>query len=87
VKNSAAAVSTKVGKSLQITIPTVGSKSVAVKLSIKDPSGSNYTVASLTVAKNKAYMSPVVKFSKPGTYVVTLLLGAAKKVVTVKVSA
>ena len=53
VKNSSAAVSTKVGKSLQITIPTVGSKSVAVKLSIKDPSGKSYTVASATVAKNK----------------------------------
>ena len=75
------------GKSLQITIPTVGAKSVAVKLSIKDPSGKSYTVASSTVAKNKAYVTPAVKFSKPGTYLVTLVLGATKKVVTVKVTA
>ena len=86
MKNSSAAVSTKVGKSLQITIPTVGSKSVAVKVSIKDPSGKSYTVASATVAKNKGYVAPIVKFSKPGTYVVTLAFGAVKKVVKVKVS-
>jgi hypothetical protein len=75
-----------VGKSLQITIPTVGTKSVAVKVSIKDPSGKSYTVASSTVAKNKTYATPKVKFSKPGTYVMTISLGTAKKVVTVKVS-
>ena len=86
VKNSSAAVSTKVGKSLQITIPTVGSKSVVVKVSIKDPSGKSYTVASLTAVKNKPFITPNVKFSKTGTYVMTLVIGAAKKVVKVKVS-
>ncbi|CAN2227878.1 Proteinase K-like catalytic domain [Candidatus Nanopelagicaceae bacterium] len=86
LKNSTAAVSTKVGKSLQITISTVGTKSVVVKLSIKDPSGKSYTVASVSIAKNKAYLAPIVKFSKPGTYVFAIYIGTVKKVVTVKVT-
>jgi hypothetical protein len=85
-KKSTTAVSTKVGKSLQVSIPTVGAKSVVVKVSIKDPAGATYTVASTTVAKNKAYSSPKVNFSKTGTYVMTLTAGTTKKVVTIKVS-
>jgi len=57
-----------------------------VKLTMKDPSGKSYTIASATVAKNKAYTSPKVKFAKAGSYVVTLSVGTSKKVVTVKVS-
>jgi len=85
-KNATTAVSTKVGKSLQVSIPTVGAKSVVVKVSIKDPAGATYTVASTTVAKNKAYSSPKVNFFKTGTYVMTLTAGTTKKVVTIKVS-
>ena len=73
------------GKTLQITIPTVGAKSLTVKVSIKDPSGKNYTIASTKVAKNKPVITPNVKFAKPGTYVMTIALGATKKVVTVRV--
>ena len=86
LKNSSAAVSAKIDKSLQVTIPTVGTKNVAVKLSIKDPSGKSYTVASSTIAKNKAYVTPIVKFAKSGTYVMTLTAGSTKRTVTVKVS-
>ena len=85
LKSSTTSVVTKVGKSLQITVPTVGTKSVLVKLTMKDPSGKSYTIASATVAKNKAYTSAIVKFAKAGSYVVTLLVGTAKKVVSVKV--
>jgi hypothetical protein len=60
--------------------------SVAAKVTIKDPSGRLYTVASTTVAKNKAYVSPIVKFSKPGTYVLTMTVGSTKKTITAKVS-
>jgi hypothetical protein len=60
---------------------------VNTKLSIKDPSGKNFAVASAQISRNKPYASPIVKFSKPGTYVVTLVVGTVKKVVTVKVSA
>jgi len=86
LKNASAAVSTKVGKSLQVTIPTVGTKNVVVKVSVKDPVGKSYTVASSAVSKNKAYVTPVIKFAKAGTYVISINLGIAKKVVTVKVT-
>ena len=79
-------VSTKVGKSLQVNIPTVGSKSAVVKVSVKDPSGAIYTIATTTVAKNKAYASPIVKFSKPGAYVLTMTVGSTKKTITANVS-
>ena len=87
LKKSTAAVSTKVGKSLQVSIPTVGTKSVVVKVSVKDPSGKSYVISTATVAKNKAYVAPTVKFSKPGTYTITIFLGTAKRIVTVKVTA
>ena len=86
LKSPSLAVSTKVGKSLQITIPTVGSKSVKAKVSIKDPSGKSYVVATASVGKNKAYVTPIVKFAKPGTYIVTINLDSAKRVATIKVS-
>jgi hypothetical protein len=86
LKKNSLAVSTKAGKSLQVSIPTVSTKNVVVKVSIKDPSGKNYTVASARVTKNKAYLTPIVKFSKPGTYVMTIAVDAIKKVVTVRVS-
>jgi hypothetical protein len=60
--------------------------SVTAKVTIKDPSGKLYTIASTTVAKNKAYVSPIVKFSKPGTYVLTMTVGSTKKTITAKVS-
>lgn len=86
VKSANTSVSTKVGKSLQVNIPTIGSKTAVVKISLKDPSGANYTIASTTVGKNKSYASPIVKFSKPGTYVLTMIVGSTKKTITAKVS-
>jgi hypothetical protein len=86
VKKTTIAVSTKVGKSLQVTLPTVGAKNVVVKVLVKDPAGATYTVASTAVTKNKAYVSPKVNFVKTGTYVMTLTAGTTKRVVTVKVS-
>jgi hypothetical protein len=87
LKNASAAVSTKVGRSLQVTIPTVGTKNVVVKVTVKDPAGKSYIVASSTVSKNKGYMAPIVKFTKAGTYSLTILTGTNKKIVTVKVTA
>jgi hypothetical protein len=86
-KKSTTAVSTKVGKSLQITIPTIGSKSASVKLSVKDPSGKSYAVSSTPVSKNKAYASPILKCAKTGTYTIFVNIGTNKKIVTVKVTA
>ena len=85
LKSSSTAISIKVGKSLQIKIPTVGSKSVTVNLSIKDPSGNSFAVASTTIAKNKSYVTPFVKFSKLGNFTVTISLGTTKKSAKIKV--
>jgi hypothetical protein len=86
LKSATAAVSTKVGKSLQVTVASVGTKTVPVKVSVKDPAGKSYQIASVTVAKNKGYSAPIIKFAKPGTYVITTYVGTTKRVVTVKVA-
>jgi hypothetical protein len=86
LKSATAAVSTKVGKSLQVTVASVGTKTVPIKVSVKDPAGKSYQIASVTVAKNKGYSAPIIKFAKPGTYVITTYVGTTKRVVTVKVA-
>ena len=86
LKRSTTSVVTKVGKSIQLTVPTVGTKSVLVKLTMKDPSGRSYLVASTKVTKNKAYTSPKVKFAKAGSYVAYVYVGTIKKTVKVKIT-
>jgi hypothetical protein len=86
LKSATARISTKVGKSLQIKIPTVGTKRVAVRVAIKDPSGKSYSITSTTVEKNMAYSMPKLNFAKPGLYTISLYLGSLKKTVTVKVA-
>jgi hypothetical protein len=71
---------------LQLSLKTIGTKTAAVKLVVKTPDGKSYTLSSSTIAKNKGFAGPVIKFSKPGTYVFTLSTGSTKKLVTVKVS-
>jgi uncharacterized delta-60 repeat protein/uncharacterized repeat protein (TIGR02543 family) len=85
LRNSTAAVSTRVGRSVQVTLLTVGTKNVVVKVTIKDPSGKVYMVASRAVTKNKGYVAPIVKFSKAGSYVVTIAFGTAERKATIKV--
>jgi hypothetical protein len=87
VKKVTTAISTKVGRSLQVTVPTVGTKNVVVKVTVKDPAGKVYTVATSAVSKNKTYVAPIVKFTKAGSYTVTIFTGTNKKIVTVKVAA
>jgi hypothetical protein len=53
---------------------------------MKDPSGKSYTIASATVAKNKAYKSAIVKFAKAGSYVLTLNIGSTKKILKINVA-
>jgi hypothetical protein len=71
---------------LQFKISSVGSKAVVVKVSVKDPSGQSYSIASNAIAKNNSYASPILKFSKVGSYTITAYVGSAKKVIMVKVS-
>jgi hypothetical protein len=86
LRSATTAVSTKVGRSLQATVASVGTKTVPVKVVVKDPAGKSYQIASVNVAKNKSFASPIVKFAKAGTYVITTTLGTTKRVVTVKVT-
>ena len=86
MRSATTAVSTKVGRSLQATVASVGTKTVPVKVVVKDPAGKSYEIASVIVAKNKSFAAPITRFSKTGTYVVTTTLGTTKGVVTVKVS-
>lgn len=86
VSKAATSVTSKVGKSLQFKIATIGKKAALVKVSVKDPSGQSYEVASKAIAKNKAYTSPIMKFSKAGNYTITTFVGSATKVITVNVS-
>jgi hypothetical protein len=57
-----------------------------VKVSVKDPAGQSYEVASKSIAKNKSYTSPIIKFSKVFKYALSTFVGSAKKVITVTVS-
>jgi hypothetical protein len=79
-------VSVKFGKSLQARVATVGSRSLLAKVQVEDPSGKSYQIASTSVEKNKSFSTPIMKFAKKGTYVVTIYLGTSKRVITVKVA-
>jgi hypothetical protein len=53
---------------------------------IKGADGKSYTIASTKTKTTGTYKSPAIKFSKPGTYQVTVLVGKTKKVITYKIS-
>ena len=86
LRSSASKSTSKVGRSLQVAVATVGTKTTPVKVSVKDPAGKSYQIASVTVSKNKSYAAPIVKFAKAGTYTFTINIGSSKRTVTVKVS-
>jgi hypothetical protein len=76
---------TTVGRAIKITIPSVGSKAVVVKSTIKDPSGKIITLPTTTVAKGKSYSSPTLSFKKPGVYTMTMTVGSVKKTVKITI--
>jgi hypothetical protein len=82
---SKATISTSLKNSVQPSIPSV-KKGTVVKVVIKGADGKSYTVASTTTKSTGTYKAPAIKFSKPGTYQVTVLVGKIKKVVTYKIS-
>jgi hypothetical protein len=83
---SSTSLTSKVARSLQLSLKTIGTKTATVKLVVKTPDNKSYTLRSSTIAKNKGFVGPVIRFSKPGTFVFTLTVGSTKKLVTVKVS-
>ena len=82
---SKATISTSLKNSVQPSIPSV-KKGTVVKVVIKGADGKSYTVASTTTKSTGTYKAPAIKFSKPGTYQVTVMIGKVKKVITYKIN-
>jgi len=70
---------------VQPSIPAV-KKGTEINVVVKGADGKSYTVASTTAKSTGTYKVPAIKFSKPGTYQVTVLIGKVKKVITYKIS-
>jgi hypothetical protein len=71
--------------SVQPSISSV-KKGTVVKVVIKGSDGKSYTVASTTTKSKGTYKAPAIKFVKPGTYQVTVMIGKIKKVITYKIT-
>ena len=82
---SKATISTSLKNAVQPSIPSV-KKGTVVKVVIKGSDGKSYTVASTTTKSKGTYKAPAIKFSKPGTYQVTVMIGKIKKVITYKIT-
>lgn len=82
---SKATISTSLKNAVQPAIPSV-KKGTVIKVVVKGADGKSYTVASTTTKLTGTYKSPAIKFAKPGTYQVTVLIGKVKKVITYKIS-
>jgi len=61
-------------------------KGTVIKVVVKGADGKSYTVVTTTTKTTGTYKAPAIKFSKPGTYQVTILVGKIKKVITYKIS-
>jgi hypothetical protein len=79
-----ATVSTSLKNAVQPAIPSV-KKGTVIKVVIRGADGKSYTVASTTAKTTGTYKTPAIKFSKAGTYVVTVTLGKVQKVITYKI--
>ena len=79
-----ATISTSLKNAVQPAIPSV-KKGTAIKVVIRGADGKSYTVASTTAKSTGTYKTPAIKFSKPGTYLVTVTVGKVQKVITYKI--
>ena len=82
---SKATISTSLKSAVQPAIPSV-KKGTVIKVFIKGADGKSYTIASTKTKTTGTYKSPPIKFSKPGTYQVTVMIGKIKNVITYKIS-
>ena len=85
LSGSKAAVSSSLKNAVQTSIPSV-KKGTEIRVVVKGADGKSYTVASTTAKSTGTYKAPAIKFSKPGTYQVTVMIGKVKKVITYKIS-
>ena len=77
-------ISTSLKNAVQPAIPSV-KKGTAIKVVIRGTDGKSYTIASTTAKSTGTYKTPAIKFSKPGTYFVTVTIGKVQKVITYKI--
>lgn len=61
-------------------------KGSVIKVVVKDAEGKSYTVALTTANSAGSFKAPAIKFSKTGTYQITILVGKVKKVITYKIT-
>jgi hypothetical protein len=80
-----ATISTSLKNAVQPAIPSV-KKGTVIKVVIRGADGKSYTVASTTAKTTGTYKTPAIKFSKTGTYQVTVTIGKVKKVITYKIT-
>jgi len=85
VSGSKATVSTSLKTPVQPSVSSV-KKGTVIKVVVKGADGKSYTVVTTTTNTTGTYKAPAIKFSKPGTYQVTILVGKIKKVITYKIS-
>jgi hypothetical protein len=83
-KGSFSTVKQSISKSFQILLPTT-TKSVAANISVISPDGKSITILSRKTVANKATAAPAIKFSKAGTYIITIREGSTVKTVRVVV--
>jgi hypothetical protein len=80
-----ATVSTSLKNAVQPSFPSI-KKGTVIRVVIKGSDGKSHTVASTVIKKNGTYKAPAIKFSKAGTYQVTVTIGKIKKVITYKIT-
>lgn len=85
ISGSKATISTSIKTAVQPAVNSV-KKGTVIKVVVKGADGKSYTVASTTTKTTGTYKAPAIKFSKPGTYQVTVMIGKVKKVITYKIS-
>jgi hypothetical protein len=84
VKAANSSISQSVKKPLQLVLPAT-SKASEVAIFIKLPTGRSMTVVRTTSVAGKATSAPSLKFSKPGTYTLTIKVGNTTKTLKVTV--
>ena len=71
-------------KTLQLNLGKVAAGTLVVQ-TVKGPTGT-HTLSSAKVKVAGSVLSPVLKFTTPGTYVSTITIGKIKRIVTIKVT-
>lgn len=86
VRSSKLTTNSKVGRSIQAVVSSVGGKAAKVTVTLKTPDRQTFTLAkSVAIKANKGYSSPIIRFLKAGTYTITVKIGSSSRTITAKV--